>query len=118
MHDRGVRRVEPAFQGLQPVALLDDLGDVAVAFRDLGPGEFGRRRDLVSGTHIGPDDAAVFAGRIGGEANVLLELMLRRLVELVEAVALDIKFPAVIDAPETALLVAPEEERDAAVRTE
>ncbi len=44
--------------------------------------------------------------------------MLRRLVQLIEAIAFDVEFPAVIDAAQAAFLVAPEIQRDAAVRTE
>ena len=50
--------------------------------------------------------------------DVLLELMLRRLVELIDAIAFDVEFPAVIDAAQPAFLVAPEIQRDAAVRAE
>ena len=39
---------------------------------------------------------------------MLLELVLRRLVELIDAVAFDVEFPAVIDAAQPAFLVAPE----------
>ena len=49
---------------------------------------------------------------------MLLELVLRRLVELIDAVAFDVEFPAVIDAAQPAFLVAPEEQRDAAMRAE
>src|SRR5216684_6405675 len=91
---------------------------MAALLRHLRPGEFGGRRHLVGGAEIGPDDAAELDRRIGGDVDMLLELVLRRLVELVEAVAFDVEFPAVIDASEAAFLVAPEEQRDAAMRAE
>ena len=87
-------------------------------FRHLRPGEFRRRRHLVGRAEIGPDQPAQLDGRIGGEVDVLLELVLRRLVELIDAIAFDVEFPAVIDAAQPAFLVAPEEQRDAAMRAE
>src|ERR1700722_11428256 len=118
MQDRRVRRVDTAFERLQIVAFLDDLGDVPALFRYLGPSEFRRGRHLFGRTHIGPDDAAELYRRIRGEVSVLLELILRRLIELIDAVAFNVEFPAVIDASEPAFLVATEKERDAAVWTE
>ena len=50
--------------------------------------------------------------------DVLLELVLRRLVQLIEAIAFDVELPAVIDAAQPAFLVAPEKQRHAAVRAE
>ena len=97
---------------------LDNLRHVAMRRRHLGPGEFGRRRDLVGRSQIGPDDAAQFDGRIGDDVDVLLELVLRRLVELVEAMAFDVELPAVIDAAQTAFLVAAKKQRHPAVRAE
>src|SRR5258708_20468410 len=44
--------------------------------------------------------------------------MLWGLVELIDAVALHVIFPAVIDAAQAAFLVAPEKQRDAAMRAE
>src|SRR5437763_16415423 len=118
MPDRRMRGVDAAFQCLQPVAFLDDLGDVPARLRYLGPGEFGRRRHLVGRAEIGPDETAELDRRIGRDVNVLLELMLRRLVELIDAIAFDVKFPAVIDASEPAFLVAAEPQRHAATPPE
>jgi hypothetical protein len=46
----------------------------------------------------------------------VLELVLLRLVQLIDAGAADVELPAVIDAAQAALLVAPEVERHAAMR--
>jgi len=48
--------------------------------------------------------------------DLVLELMLRGLIGLVDTGAGDIELPAVIDAAQTTLLVAAEEQRGAAVR--
>src|SRR2546423_13289276 len=113
-----MRGVDAALQCLQPVAFLDDLADMAASCRNLRPGKFGRGRHLVGRAEIGPDEAAELDRRIGSDVDVLLELVLRRLVELVEAIAFDVELPAVIDAPETAFLVASEEQGHPAMRAE
>jgi len=112
-----VRGVETAFEPLQPVALLNDLADVPVRLQHLCPGEFRQRRDLLGRTHIGPDEAAQFAGRISSYADLVLELVFLRLVHLVDTTAVDGEFPAVINATQPALLVAPEPQRGAAMWT-
>src|SRR4029077_20296696 len=89
-----------------------------VLFRHLRPGEFRRRRHLVGRAEIGPYEPTELDRRIGGDVDVLLELMLRRLVELIDAVAFDVEFPAVIDAAQPALLVPPKEQRDAPMRAD
>src|SRR6266576_6037979 len=113
-----MRGVDAALQCLQPVAFLDDLADMAAFCRNLRPGKFGCGRHLVGRAEIGPDEAAELDRRIGGDVDVLFELVLRRLVELVEAMAFDVELPAVIDAPETAFLVASEEQGHPAMRAE
>jgi len=112
-----VGRVETAFEPLQPVALLNDLADVPVRLQHLCPGEFRQRRDLLGRTHIGPDEAAQFAGRISSYADLVLELVFLRLVHLVDTTAVDGEFPAVVNATQPALLVAPEPQRGAAMWT-
>ena len=108
VQDRRVRGVQPAFQPLQPVALLDHLGDVAMGCRHLGPGEFRQRRDALGRAEIGPDDAAKLAGRIGCRADLVLEVVFRRLVHHVDATAVHVELPAVVDAAQPAFLVAAE----------
>ena len=56
--------------------------------------------------------------RVVLDVDLVGEAVFARLVQLIDAVALDVEFPAVIDAPETAFLVAPKEQRDPAVGTE
>ena len=88
-----------------------------VRFRRLRPREFRQGRDLLRRTHIGPNEAAQFAGRIRGQAHLVLELVFLWLVHLVDAAAIDREFPAVIDATQPALLVAPEPQRCATMWT-
>jgi len=118
VQDRRVRRVDAAFQRLQPIALLDHLGDVAIGFRRLRPSEFRQRRDLLGRAHIRPHDAAQLAGRIRGDADLVLEVVFLRLVHHVDAGAGHVELPAVIDAAQAAFLVASEIERDATMRAE
>src|SRR5204863_9676470 len=78
----------------------------------------GRCRHFFGRAEIGPDDAAELRRRVGGDLDVVLELMLRGLVQLIDAIPLHVEFPAVIDASEAAFLIAPEKQRDPAVRAE
>ena len=116
VQDRGVRGVDAAFKRLQPIALLPHLRDVAVGFRHLRPFESRRCRHFLARPHIGPDDAAHLDRRIGGQADLVAERL--GLVHLLGAFAVDVEFPAVIDAAQPQFLVAPEPQGGAAMRTE
>ena len=117
VQNRRVRGVEPTFEPLQPIALLDYLADVPVRSRYLRPGKFRQRRNLLCRTHIGPDEAAQFAGWIGGQAHLVFEQVFLGLIHLVDAAAVDGEFPAMVDATQPALFVAPEPQGCAAMWT-
>ena len=118
VQDGGVGGVDAAFQGLQPVAFLDVFGDMAVGFRHGGPLEFGRGRHMFRRAHIGPDDAAEFQGGVGGGGHFGGEVAVGGLVHHIYALAVDVEFPAVIDAAESAFLVAAQPEGGQAVGAE
>ena len=111
-----MRRVDRAFQHLRPVARRVHLDDCVL---DAGLGRPGRRLELA---HLlfrskpRPHEAAGFAHRI----RPLLERAFeRRTIGLrghLEDVALDVEFPAVIQAAQAAFLIAAEGERRAAMR--
>jgi hypothetical protein len=117
VHDRRVRGIETAFESLQPVAFLDDLGDVPMRLRHLGPGKFRSGRHALGWSQIGPHDPAQLDRRIGGDVDLMPELVLDGLVELVDASAGDIELPTVVHAAESTFFVAAEEQRGAAVWT-
>ena len=73
MQDRGVGGVDAAFEGLQPVALLDHLRDMAMRRRHLRPLEVGQRWHVLARPHVGPDDAAQFDGGVGRGADFVGE---------------------------------------------
>jgi len=58
------------------------------------------------------------AGRIGGNADLVLEVVFFGLVHHIDAGAGNVELPAVVDASQATFLVAPEIERDATMRTE
>src|ERR1700752_1787705 len=117
MHDWGGRGVETAFEGLQPIALLDDLGHMPVCLRHLSPGELWSGRHALGRPEIGPHDPAELDRRIGGDVDLVAKLVLFGLVELVDASAGDIELPAVVRAAQPAFLVAAKKQRGAAVWT-
>ncbi len=71
--------------------------------------------ELFLRTHIGPDEAAAFARRIGFLLALEFQPAAFGLAGLVQDVAFDVEFPAVIEAAQAALFIASEGERGAAV---
>ena len=71
---------------------------------------------LLALAHVGPDEARALDHLVGLGLDAVLEVLRRRHVRHVEAVAFDVELPAVIDAAQAAFLVAAEEQRGAAVR--
>jgi len=68
------------------------------------------------GPHVNPNQAAVDGHRVSRDVNFVFEVAFGGLGRHVNAVAIDIKFPTMIDAANATLLVAPKIERRAAVR--
>ena len=58
VHVRYVCRINAAFHGLQPVAVLQALGDENMIRRQGAPFQLRRCGLLVRGSHVGPHDAA------------------------------------------------------------
>src|ERR1700690_3141650 len=75
-----------------------------------------RRRYAARRTQKCPDEPAAFPRRVRLDSHLALEERVRGLRRHIDAVAGAIEFPAVIDATQTALFVAPEEQRRAPVR--
>ena len=111
-----MRGVDATLEALQPVALLDDLRDVPMRRRRLGPRELRQRRPPVLGAQVGPDHAAHLHGGIGRGADLVGEAELLGLVHHVHAPAVDVELPAVVHAAQAAVLVAAEEEGHPPVR--
>src|SRR5216683_3172467 len=116
MEDRRVRGVDAAFERLEPVAFLPHFRDVAMALRYLCPLESGGCRHQLARSHIGPDHPAHLGRRISRQLDLVAELL--GLVHLIDAIAVDVVLPAVIDAAQARFLIAPEPQRGASVRAE
>ena len=112
-----VAGVDVAFERLQPVALAQDGTDEPLAVRQHVGIEVGQRRWRRARPHVRPDHTAAFSTGIRGHFDLVLEVALRRLVRHVDAVAVHVELPAVIDAAQPTFLVSAEEHRGAAVRT-
>src|SRR5258708_5402976 len=111
-----MRSIERAFDALYPVAVLPLLGDVATAGWDQPDFELRQLRHGLVRPHIDPDHAAPLAHWVGEELDRVLVGRFRWRSRQVDAVALDVEFPAVKGAPQAALLVATEIEIGAAMR--
>ena len=110
-----MRGVDLALERLQPVAVALDEADLDLVLGHVEDLEGRQRRYLCALAHVDPDDAGALHRLVGFRLHLLLEAR-RRQARHVQAVAGDIELPAVIDAANAALLVAPEEQRGAAVR--
>ena len=109
--------IDTSFQGLEPVALLHNFSDMAMCLGDLRPGEIGWRRLQRRWSHVGPDNAADFHGRVGRSTNLLLEMQFCGLVHHVDTAALNVELPAVVDTAQTTLFIAAKKQRDPPMRT-
>ena len=111
-----MRGVDIALQRLQiiAVALNEECPDLAVG--NVQNLESRQRRRFGARPHIDPDQPGAFDRPVRLGADLVLEVLMRRHVRHVEAVAGHVEFPAVIDAADPALLVAAQEQRRAAVR--
>ena len=96
--------VDVAFQRLQPVAF-------PLPCRETGL--VGRGRAVA---HIDVDQTAALGHLVGPRLDLLPEVLIRRQIGHVEAIAGGVEFPAVIDAAQAAFLVAAEEQRRTTVR--
>ena len=96
-------RIDPALHRLQPVALLQPLGDEGLIGRDGRELPFRQRRLLVGRPHIGPQHRAALHQRVGLELDLLAEAAFARLGGNVDALAGDVVFPAVIGAAQPGL---------------
>src|SRR6476619_7774754 len=109
MQDGRVRGIDATFQSLDPVALLPGLVDLAVTRGHGYPVKAWRRRLELRRAHIGPDNVADLHHRICGEPYFVEKRLW--LIHLFQAHAVDVKFPSVIDTPNTILLVSSKPER-------
>jgi hypothetical protein len=118
VQEREVRGIECAFHRLRPVALLQALGDEAMRRRqrtDLEPGQ--RLRHSLARAKVGPDHLAGFAGRVCRDRDLAVVGRIRRHVGHLDAFAVGVVLPAVVNAAQAALLVAAEEKVGAAMCT-
>src|SRR5579883_395804 len=108
--------VDAAFHSLEPVAVLPGLGHEVLVVAAAQPFHGRRPGALPDWAEVGPDHAAQLDGRMGLHADLLLEPAGRGLVRHVHAGALNIEFPAVVHAAQTALLVPTQEHGGQTVR--
>ena len=91
------------------VAIDDQFLHEAMALRQLCPLE-GREQWLqVFGPHVHPDDPALIDGRVRRDVYLVLVCLTFRGVGQIDAIAVHVKLPAVVDAAQSALFIATEE---------
>src|SRR5437879_5840216 len=116
--ERDVGGIDAALERRGEVAVMPDLRDDALIFRNLGPLEVGQRGRRARRAHVGPDDTSPLRARIRGMGDLVLEARLRPLVGHVDATPARLVLPTVIDTAQPRLLVPAEVERGAPVRAE
>ena len=114
---RSVRRVNAHFQRLQPVAVPQAFEGKAVAGRGFKAVERGEgRRRAALGAEPSKQGAGFLHQRVTALANAAAQLAARRLAWCLQALAADVKFPAVKRAAQAIALVAAVSQVGAAVR--
>ena len=113
-----VTGVDVALHGLHPVAFDVEAVHVAIAVGTRIHSMSGTSGCMSLGTQIDPDHAGRLTGWIGVGANAIFEDGLGRLVGHVQAGAVDVELPAVVDAAQAAVFVAAVNQRRLAVRTQ
>ena len=102
-----MRGVAFAFEPLQIVAVLDRFRDIKMILRECHPFIIWQKRHLFFGAHVSEHAArGLFAG-IGGMTNLVLERAAGRLCRSFENSAVNVVFPAMIDAGQPAASLRP-----------
>jgi hypothetical protein len=116
MQEAEMRSVDIPLEALQPVAFTHQEADVQILFGNEQRFQHRHRRGDHARAHVNPDQSGALLHPIGLGADLLLEILRRRHVRHFQTLAVDVEFPAVIDAADAVLLVAAEEQRGTAVR--
>src|SRR6185437_9520754 len=111
-----VIRIDIAFEPLQPIAALTRAHDEAVIVGDVEAFPFREGRWLAL-AEISEDHAAAHRDRIGFVLDRTAEILARRLGRLLQALAVHVVEPAVIDAAQPAILDPAVAQIGAAMRT-
>ncbi len=117
VQERDVARIDAAFQRLQPVAFLAALGGEALAGRHGGKLPFRQRRLQFGRAHVDPDHTAALDQRVGLELDFVAIAALTRLRRDIDALAVNVVFPAVVRAADAVFFIAAKPQRHAAVGT-
>ena len=112
-----VCRVERSFNRLRPVALLQFFRNVAVGGRNQPGFERGQGGRRTARPHIRPDHLGEFTRRVSLDTHLALIRGIGWHVRHLDAVTVEIEFPAVVDAANCAIFVAAEKQIRSAVRT-
>ena len=110
MQETEMRGIDLALDRLQVIAVAHDEGDADFVIGHVEDFERRQRRRLGARAHIDPDHPGALDRLVGLGPDLLLEILVRRHVRHVDTVACDVEFPAVVDASDAALLVAPQKQ--------
>src|ERR1700722_13457759 len=111
-------RINTTFDGLQVIRFLQAFGNVTVTLRNPRPLELGQLGLVLRRPHISPYQASVFARGVSRDPYLVFESVLLRLVGHVDAGAIHVEFPSVVNASQAALFIAAPEKARSPVGTE
>ena len=116
MQKAEMRRVDVAFQRLQPVAFPLPGPEIGLVGRAQHRLQRRQWRRYLAFAHIDVDQSAALGHLVSLRFDLVPKVLVWRQIGHIETIAGDVVFPAVIDAAQAAFLVAPKEQRSAAVR--
>ena len=117
VQEADMRGIDLAFDSLRVVAFLGPARAEDMGLRQVHPVEMRHLALLVGRPHIGPEDAAPYRCRVGGQTYLLTEVAVGRFRGKLGAIAVDVELPAVIDAADATFLVAAKKQVRAPMRT-
>ena len=108
-------RIALAFEALEVIAFQQSFGHVRKLQRHLGPFVVGKERHQFARTEVSINDAVGFVRGIRRVAELLAKIAIGGFRGSFNDIALNVVFPAVVNTAQTALFVAAEKKRRAAV---
>ena len=99
-------RVLTAFEAVQVIRVLEHLANKPLLLGRNQGFEFGKER-RVPRTHISENNSASFAAGIGQVTDLCVKIAAGRFPRLLKAASVDVKEPAVVNAPQPAVFDSP-----------
>jgi hypothetical protein len=104
-------RVDVSFQALDPIAVNGSARSYNTVRINTIEHEIRRRRLVFSRSHVRPDSTCGFYAGIGRGSDLVLKVAIRKVGRHVDTLSVNVKFPAMIDAHNSTILIDAKEQR-------